>query len=87
MAASLVLASVLGSALSSFITFVDSLYNSVEGYRSNPVLAVKRSLFVEIRFLRSIFFETPCKILALGFYATLDRPVACQMVKLEQIKA
>ena len=31
-------------------------YNSVEGYRSNPVLAVKRSLFVEIRFLRSIFF-------------------------------
>ena len=32
-----------------------------------PVLAVKRSLFVEIQFLRTIFFETPCKILALGF--------------------
>ena len=42
------------------------LYNSVEGYRSNPVLAVKRSLFVEIRLLRSMFYETPWKILALG---------------------
>jgi hypothetical protein len=31
------------------------MYNSVEVYRLNPVLAVKRSLFVETRFLRSIF--------------------------------
>ena len=50
-----------------YIRNAEDSYNSVEGYRSNPVLAVKRSLFVEIRFLRSIFFETPCKILALGF--------------------
>ena len=28
----------------------ESRYNSVEGNRLNPVLAVKRSLFVEIRF-------------------------------------
>ena len=41
--------------------------NSVEGYRSNPVLAVKLSLFVEIRFLMSIFLETHCKIHASGF--------------------
>ena len=33
------------------------LYNSVEGHRSNPVLAVKGSLFIEISFLRSIFFR------------------------------
>ena len=43
------------------------VYNSVERHRSNPVLAVKCSHFVKIKFLRSIFFETPCKILAMGF--------------------
>ena len=43
------------------------VWNSVKGYMSNPVLAVKRSLFVEIRLFRSIFFETPWKILAFGF--------------------
>ena len=46
-----------GTAL--YCTIQGDLYNSVEGYRSNPVLAVKRSLFVEIRLLRSIFYETP----------------------------
>ena len=66
-------------------------YNSVEGYRSNQVLAVKRSLFVEIRFsptrLMSIFFE-PLQDTCTGFLiATLDRPMACQMAKLKQIKA
>ena len=36
--------------------WVSESYNSVEGHRSNPVLAVKCSLFVEICFLRPIFF-------------------------------
>ena len=51
---------------------------SVEGHRSNPVLAVKRSLLLEIRFLRYMHWASN---------ATFDRPVVCQMKKLEQIKA
>ena len=46
-----------------------------------------RSLFVEIRFLRSIFFRPPARYVHWASNATLDRPVVCQMTKLEQIKA
>ena len=60
--------------------------NSVQGHMSNPVLAVKRSLFVEIRFAMSIFFRPPERYLHWAYIATLDRPVACQMTKLEHIK-
>ena len=62
-------------------------YNSVEGYRSNPVLAVKCLLFVENKFLRSIFLRPPARCLNWAFNATLDTLVACQMAKLEQIKS
>ena len=55
--------------------------------RSNPVLAVKRSLFVEIRFLRSIFFRPHVRYMHWASNAMLDRPVASQMTKLEHIKA
>ena len=54
---------------------------------SNTVLAVKGSLFVEIRFVRSIFFRPPERYLHWAYNATLDGPVAGQMTKLEQIKA
>ena len=74
--------------LASFaLTILQRHYNSVEGNRSNPVLAVKRSLFVEIRFLRCIFFRPPARYFHWDSNAMLYRPVACQMTKLEQIKA
>ena len=68
-------------------SLIDKKKKSIEGYRSNPVLAVKHSFCVEIRFPRSIFFETPARYVHWASNATLDIPVACQMTKLEKIKA
>ena len=47
----------------------------------------KYLIIVEIRLLRSIFLRPPERYLHWASNATLDRPVACQMTKLEQIKA
>ena len=55
--------------------------------KKTHVLAVKQSLFVEIRFVGLYFFRPPKRYLHWAYNAMLDRPVACQMTKLDQIKA